>query len=206
MPKMMNISIKIPGAAALPRLLQLVDVTIKEDWELLWKGFIRRTPVPGMSTVVVERKWTLEGSTKDAFDNSGKNAYAEAWPGYDNEPKYAYVKQKLGGGTGILVWEKSKNPLRKAFMSGHPDHVEEVAEKRMIWGAKGKKGAIAARLSEGGFFQPWDKTTNIPARPIVRLSEDAGKEVARGMQRILRGRLGREGFRAARREPRRTKA
>jgi hypothetical protein len=36
---------------------------------------------------------------------------------------------------------------------------------------------------------------------VIRLTESAALEVARGMQRVLRGRLGRAGFAAARREP-----
>jgi hypothetical protein len=178
-----------------------MDVTLQRDWQLLWTGFIRPTPTPGLSTTVVDRRYTLEVSTEQAFDNSGSNVYAGPWEGYGSEPRYAAVKAKAGGGTSVLVWQGSKNPLRRAFLPGHPDHVEEVAGKRMVWGARGDKGAIAARLAVGGFYQPWDKTTSTPARPVIRLTEQAATEVARGMQRILRGRLGRDGFRAARRSP-----
>lgn len=198
---MSNIKIKIPGSKTLPLMLQVMDQTIRSDWNLLWKGFIRQTPVPGLSVNVVDKRFTIEGSTEDAFDNSGANAYAGTWSAYGSEPRYAKMKERQGGGTSVLVWKGSKNPLRGAFRLGHPDHVEAVRGRGMIWGAKGEKGAIAARLAEGGFYQPWDKTTATPARPIIRVTEQMGLEVARGMQRILRGRLGREGFRAARREP-----
>ena len=198
---MTNVQIRIAGSKSLPLVLQLVDKTIRSDWELLWRGFIRPTPVPGMSTVVLERRFTLEGSTEDAFENSGANAYSGTWTAYGSEPRYARVKEKVGGGTKVLVWQGSKNPLRSAFKERDPDHFEVVRGKSMLWGAKGRKGAIAARLAEGGFYQPWDKTTATPARPIIRVTEQTAFEIARGMQRILRGRLGREGFRKARREP-----
>jgi phage gpG-like protein len=196
-----NLKIGIAGAKLLPKTLQLMDKTIREDWTLLWNGFIRPTPVPGLSTVVVDRRFTLEGSTEDAFENSGVNAYAGAWTAYGSEPRYAKMKEKRGGGSKVLVWTGSKNPLRSAFRAGDSDHTEVVRGKSMLWGAKGRKGGIAARLAEGGFYQAWDKTSATPARPIIRITEQTAFEVARGMQRILRGRLGREGFRRARREP-----
>ncbi len=198
---MANLKIGIAGAKSLPKALQLIDKTIREDWKLVWAGFIRPTPVPGLSVVVVDRQFTLEGSTEDAFENSGANAYAGTWTAYGSEPRYAKMKERRGGGSKVLVWQGSKNPLRSAFRAKDADHTEVVRVKSMLWGAKGRKGAIAARLAEGGFWQPWDKTSATPARPIIRLTEQTAFEVARGMQRILRGRLGREGFRKARREP-----
>ena len=198
---MANVQIKIAGLKTLPKVLQLMDKTIREDWSLLWTGFIRPTTVPGLSVTVMEQRFTLEGSTEDAFNNSGANAYADTWSAYGSEPKYAAHKQKRGGGSQVLVWSGSKNPLRSAFRAGDSDHTEEVRGKTMRWGARGKKGKIAVKLAEGGFWQPWDKTSSTPARPIIRLTDKTAFEVARGMQRILRGRLGREGFRSARSEP-----
>ena len=197
----MNIQIEIPGLKNVSKMLQLADVTISKDWALVWKGFIRPTPCPGISANVVDPRFTLEDSTQEAFDNSGANVYAGAWAGYGAEPKYSKMKSKAGGGTSILVWQGSADPLRDAFRKGKGDHIEGVSGLSMFWGAKGRKGGIAARLSQGGFYQPWDKTSNTPARPVIRLNESAALEVARGMQRVLRGRLGRAGFAAARREP-----
>ena len=197
----MNIQITIPGLKNVSNLLQIADVTISNDWALVWKGFIRPTPCPGIAANVVDPRFTLEDSTQEAFDNSGSNAYAGPWAGYGAEPRYSKMKAKAGGGTSILVWQGSQDPLRDAFKKGQRDHVEGVSGRSMFWGAKGRKGGIAARLSEGGFYQPWDKTANTPARPVIRLTEATALEVARGMQRVLRGRLGREGFAAARREP-----
>ncbi len=198
---MNNVQIKISGSKSLPLVLQLIDKTIREDWQLLWQGFIRPTRVPGMSTNVLEKRFTLEGSTADAFENSGANAYSGTWTAYGSEPRYARIKEKVGGGTKVLVWQGSKNPLRNAFTLKDADHFEIVRGKSMLWGAKGRKGDIAARLAEGGFWQPWDKTSATPKRPIIRITDQTAFEVARGIQRILRGRLGREGFRRARREP-----
>lgn len=197
----MNIKIEIPGLKNVSNLLQMVDVTISNDWALVWKGFIRPTPCPGLSTAIVDPRFTLEDSTQEAFDNSGANVYAGAWAGYGAEPRYAKMKAKRGGGTSILVWQGSQDPLRNAFIKGQAGHVEGVNGRTMFWGARGRKGGIAARLSEGGFYQPWDKTSNTPARPVIRLTEATALEVARGMQRVLRGRLGRSGFAAARRSP-----
>jgi hypothetical protein len=183
-------------------VLQLVAKTLKSDWELLWQGFIRKTKAPGMSGLVIRERYTLEGSTKDAFDNSGANAYSGPWPGYDGEPKYAKMKNSAKGGNSVLVWEGSKDPLRNAFeKKGHPNHTEKVTPKGMTWGAVGDKGKIAARLADGGFYQPWDKKTINKKRPAIRVTEETAKEVARGMQTILRGRLGRTGFANARKEP-----
>ena len=197
----MNIQITIPGLKNVSNLLQMVDVTISNDWALVWEGFIRPTPCPGLSTAIVDPRFTLEDSTQEAFDNSGVNIYAGAWAGYGAEPKYSKMKAKRGGGTSILVWQGSQDPLRNAFIKGQAGHVEGVNGRTMFWGARGRKGGIAARLSEGGFYQPWDKTSNTPARPVIRLTEATALEVARGMQRVLRGRLGRSGFAAARRSP-----
>jgi len=197
----MNIQITIPGLKNVSNLLQIADVTISNDWALVWKGFIRPTPCPGIGASVVDPRFTLENSTQEAFDNSGSNAYAGAWAGYGAEPKYSKMKSKAGGGTSILVWQGSADPLRDAFRKGQAGHVEGVSGRSMFWGARGRKGGIAARLSQGGFYQPWDKTSNTPARPVIRLTEATALEVARGMQRVLRGRLGRAGFAAARREP-----
>lgn len=197
----MNIQITIPGLKNVSNLLQIADVTISNDWALVWKGFIRPTPCPGIAANVVDPRFTLEDSTAEAFDNSGVNAYAGSWAGYGAEPRYSKMKAKRGGGTSILVWQGSKDPLRDAFRKGQGDHVEGVNGRSMFWGARGRKGGIAARLSAGGFYQPWDKTSNTPARPVIRLTEATALEVARGMQRVLRGRLGRQGFAAARRQP-----
>ena len=194
-----NLRIKIGGLKAVSTTLQLIDRSIVEDWTMLWRGFIRPTKAPGMVGLVIRREYTLEGSTEMAFDHSGRNAYFGEWPGYEGEERYARVKAKYGGGTSILVWQGAKNPLRKAFTLGHPDHQEFVRGKSMRWGAKGEKGGIAARLAEGGFYQPWDRITVNKQRKIVRLNEAVALQVIKGMQTILRGRLGREGFRAARR-------
>ncbi len=197
----MNLQVRIGGLQQVSATLQLLDVAMRDDWELLWKGWIRPTKAPGMAGLVIREQYTLEGSTESAFDHSGRNAFFGGWSEYQNEPRYARAKERHGGGTSVLVWQGSKNPLRKAFLRGHSDHLELVRGQSMVWGAKGEKGAIAQRLAQGGFYQPWDKTSNTPPRPVIRLNEKAALEVLRGMQTILRGRLGREGFKAARREP-----
>ena len=193
-----NITISIGGLADVQVMLQLAQVTIDRDWPLLWKGWMRPTPTPRLNIPIVDREFTLEDSLRAAFANSGRNAYATAWAGYNNEPRYARMKAKAGGGSRILIWEGSKNPMSSAFFAGDPDHEEWVRGKEMGYGATGRKGAIAARLSEGGFFQPWDKTSATPARPIGRINGAVALAVAKGMQRILNGRLDRASYARAR--------
>lgn len=197
----MNLHVSIAGLQQVSTTLQLLDVSIRDDWELLWKGWIRATKAPGMPGVVIREQYTLEGSTQFAFDHSGRNAFFGGWSEYQTEPRYARAKERHGGGTSVLVWQGSKNPLRRAFLRGHSDHLELVRGQSMAWGAKGEKGAIAQRLAQGGFYQPWDRTSATPPRPVIRLNEKAALEVLRGMQTIIRGRLGRQGFQGARREP-----
>lgn len=193
-----QLHVHIDGLTGVSDMLQLADVTIKEDWNLVWKGFIRQTPIPKSTQNVMDREYTLEGSTQDAFDASGKNAYSEPWDGYGNEPKYAAMKARKTGSLSVLVWVGSKNPLRAAFLKGHKDHVESVRNATMKWGVKGVKGEIAKRLAQGGFWQPWDKTRNTPARPAIRATEATAINVCKGMQRVLLARLGSDAYRAAR--------
>jgi len=179
-------------------MLQIADVTLREDWDILWRGFIRSTPVPGGTQEVVAARMTLEGSTQEAFDQSGKNAYSEPWAGYANEPRYEAMKRRVTGATSVLVWVGAKDPLRAAFLRGHRDHVETVQNGQFRWGVRGVKGTIAARLAQGGFWQPWDKTSATPPRPAIRLTEATAIQACKGMQRILLARLGSAAYRAAR--------
>ena len=192
------IKIKINGVTSLPKVIGLIDKTLDEDWAILWQAFMRPTKAPGMKDYAIRKQFTLEGSTQQAFDNSGRNVYFDVWTAYPDEPRYQRVKEKVGGGTNVLVWQGSKNPLRAAFIKGHEDHVMKINKKTMRWGAGGRKGEIAAKLATGGFYQPWDKITVSTKRPIIRINEAMAIEVCKGMQSVLRGRLGIQGYRAAR--------
>lgn len=192
------VTVSVGGLPALKRTIGILDVTLSSDWEVVWRGSVTPTPCPGLAAKVVDTPKTLAVATQEAFDRGGASALAPArvWTGYGNEPKYAAHKRRRGGGESVLVWAGSKTPLRDTFKIGNPDNIFEASGVRMRYGTR---RYYAARLQAGGFFQPWDKTTDTPARVMLEVTEIYGREVARGMQRVLRGRLGREGFTRARR-------
>lgn len=194
------VTIRTTGLGELRKTLQLVDVTIAKDWDTVFRGAVTPTPCPGLSAKVVDAPKTLEVAIQESFDRGGPSALqSDVWADLSREPKYAAHKARRGGGSNMLVWAGSKRPLRDSFKVGNPRNVFRVSGLSMMYGTI---VTYAARLQAGGFWQPWDETDNIEARVMLQATETWATEVARGMQRVLRGRLGQEAFAAARREPR----
>lgn len=191
------VTISVGGVEALKRTIGILDVTIAGDWDTVWRGSVTPTPCPGLSAQVVDSTKTLAVATQEAFDRGGPSALSpgRVWTGYSKEPRYARHKSKRGGGNRVLVWTGSKKPLRDTFRLGNPDNIFAVSGMSMRFGTT---RYYAARLQSGGFFQPWDKTDDTPARVMLEVTDTFAREVARGMQRVMRGRLGRAGFAKAR--------
>lgn len=192
------VTVTVGGIPALRKTIGILDVTLSSDWETVWRGSVTPTPCPGLAAKVVDDPKTLAVATQEAFDRGGPSALSpgRVWTGYGREPKYAAHKLRRGGGSDVLVWAGSKRPLRDTFKLGNPGNIFDLSGMRMRYGTT---RYYAARLQAGGFFQPWDHIDDTPARVMLEVTEIFGREVARGMQRVMRGRLGREGFAHARR-------
>lgn len=193
------IELDIEGTSEAVQYIGLVTGALS-DMTPIWEGFIRPVMLselqirgaPDMygtaqrslgAVPLVEPRYTLEGSVAEAFDRGGRNAYrSRAWAGYESEPIYAAYKMSAGGGTRILLWDGSSDPLVETFLDArHVDHVEVTDAERMSWGSSRD---YASDLHEGGFYQPWDRT--YPAgRPIIPPAQPAGFRLAKGVQRMI---------------------
>lgn len=193
------IEIDLEGTSEAVQYIGLVSGALS-DMTPIWEGLIRPVMLSQLkirgapdlygiaqqslgAVPLVEPRYTLEGSVAEAFANGGRNAYrSRAWRGYDAEPIYAAYKLEAGGGTRILLWDGSGDPLIDTFLdANHEDHVEITEPERMSWGSSRD---YAADLHEGGFWQPWDKMRP-DARPILPPAQPAGFRLAKGVQRMV---------------------
>lgn len=185
--------------------LQVIGLTanLLRDWRPIWEGMIRPRPVgalkvrgapdpyglaqQGLGYVpFLEPKWTLEGSTADAFDGGGLNAYRDkAWQGYQSEPRYEAYKLGADGGTDVLLWKDAGDPLIDTLLTkSHPEHLESMTTTGMQWGTA---RWYAGRLHEGGFWQDWDEVRP-EGRPIIpdrEVAAEVGFRVAKAVQRVV---------------------
>lgn len=182
------LEVNVAGFPELSTTIGLIDVTLTEDWDLLWRGLIRSTRAPGrVGTVMAKDDYTLDAIMRDSFEQGGVNVFnTNAWARYWAEPKYEAAKKKHGGGDKVLVWAGSQDPLKDTFKKGHKEHIEAVDADGFRYGTRRR---YAGRLHLGGFYQPWDKTSNTPARPLFTPTKDHGFQIAKGMQRIIVGRI-----------------
>ncbi len=183
------LTIDVEGMPELTTVLSLVAEAF-DEWQLLWEAFIRPTRGPG-GKPIIPAEYTLEGSVRAAFASGGRSKYSSSpWADYSNEPVYAQMKLEQGGGTRILIWDGSRRPLVDTFLNkGDSDHIEEVTKQGFVWGSS---RPYAQRLHEGGFFQPWDDIEP-PARPIIRLTSEAGVQLGKGVQRLVAEKIRRGG-------------
>ena len=151
-------------------------------------SIMRPVPGPGTSQPIMRAEFTLQGQADAAFANEGRTALLGGWIGYSREPRYAAYKEARGGGNRVGIWTGSKRPLFATFNRGNSDHIERVDASGFVWGSR---RSYAGRFHEGG-YQPFDDITH-PARPIVVIDRQFGREVARAYQRWLVFKLRSEG-------------
>jgi hypothetical protein len=152
-------------------------------------GIIRPTRLPGSGgNVMLRDGFTLERQAQDAFANGGTTALRGPWTGYSGEPKYAAHKARRGGGEQVGLWLGSQAPLYRTFMLGDGDHIEVVEDDQWSWGSA---RWYAGTFHAGQPVTPWGETQ--PARHVVTLNRDMGREGARAHLRYLAGWLRQNG-------------
>jgi len=193
------IDLKLTGVETVNQILSVADKFFGNQ-ELLWQAVVRETRLPNGSGPIIPNRYTLEGSVQEAFERGGANTYGGAWLGLWREPNYRAYKDRKGGGSRMLIWDGSRDPMFASFLDRrHPEHIEEVTSTGVRWGSSMTR---ASRLSAGGFTQRWDRGVVVPARPIVRFGSKGAAQLAKGGARLLldrvrgakRGVLGRFGL------------
>jgi len=152
------------------------------------ESIMRPVPGPGTSEPIMRAAFTLERQAEDAFANEGNTALLGGWEGYSREPKYLARKTAQGGGRKIGIWEGSRRPLFATLRKGHPENIARADASGFVWGSR---RSYAGRFHEGG-YQRFDDVVH-PARPIVVVDRQFGREVARAYQRWLVFKLRSEG-------------
>lgn len=144
------------------------------------ESIIRPTSAPGTSQPIMRAAFTLELQAKVAFQNEGRTVLNAGWQGYSREPKYLAIKKARGAGTKVGIWAGSTRPLFATFQKGNRQNIARVDARGFVWGSN---RAYAGRFHEGG-YQRFDDMIH-PARPIVVINREFGREVARAYQRWL---------------------
>jgi hypothetical protein len=152
------------------------------------ESIMRPVPGPGTSEPIMRAEFTLQGQADAAFANEGRTALLGGWIGYSREPRYAAYKEARGGGKRVGIWTGSKRPLFATFNRGNSENIARADASGFVWGSR---RSYAGRFHEGG-YQPFDDITH-PARPIVVIDRQFGREVARAYQRWLVFKLRSEG-------------
>lgn len=201
-----GVGLTFVGLDGVERMLGVVaqafdDAAVK----LALQGVIRETPCPGLNVPVVDKKYTLEQHARDLFANEGTSEYSNRkWTRYGNEPRYEAYKTGRRAGSKVGTWEGSRNPLERTLTDRNdPEHIESVYAGaggfRMEWGSARH---YARTFDEGGPVQRWDNVPQ-PARALRPVdSAELAFRAAKGMQRVLVGRLNLSGGEAGRRLPR----
>mgnify|MGYP000956368188 CR=1 FL=1 len=176
------LELRIDGISETSVVLGVAADSLKDQIRL-YQAMIRPMKRPDGRGWVIDPQYTFEGATRRKFEQGGRNTYdPNPWEAYANEPRYAKMKAHYGGGSRVLIWEGAKDPLFETLLN--PDHPEHIEAVKVGFFQFGTRRWYARRLHLGGFWQPWDKVFP-KARPILRLSQRAGVEFARGAQRLI---------------------
>ena len=174
---------EVNGDKSLERMLGVAASAVKETKPMM-EAIVNGEPRAGRPKKrLVDKKKSLAGATKEAFRTGGRNPYQGAWTGYANEPAYANMKQREGGGSKVGTWDGSQNPLSETFEAGHSENIASWGEGEFEYGSK---RAYAKDFHEGGaHYLAHLGDGPRPPRPILPRANKLAPEIARAFQRHL---------------------
>jgi hypothetical protein len=204
------LTMRVRGMEQLTRTIGLMENAVR-DPSPIFRAILRPYKPPGFPRVIVRRGYSFTEIVEQKFAREGRSLIDGAvWVDYANEPRYAAMKKRQGGGEQIGIWEGSKSPLdqtfgltpynRDAVWSAQPGPIPEApgvgsrmaartgvegVEQYGPWGFRfGSLRYYASTFDSGGVMQPWDKVPQ-PARPVLVVNERVALELARGFQRYV---------------------